>query len=188
MQILIIDNKDSFTFNLVHYLESFDVDVTVWRNDDIDFKLIKDFDKIVVSPGPGLPKEAGYLMQFLQLWYGKKPILGVCLGFQAVAELKGVTLLNLSEVAHGIKTEVFLQNKGGVYFNNLPTSFLVGRYHSWVLEPTLTSKKFTITSKTNQGLIMSAEDVQAKFLGVQFHPESIMTPMGKQIIKNWLFV
>lgn len=186
MRILVIDNFDSFTFNLVHYLESFNCEVTVWRNHEIDFSSVFSFHKVVISPGPGLPHDAGDLMDFLVQFYGKIPILGVCLGFQAVALLRGLTLTNLNEVAHGISSEVFLENGGGYYFYDFPPVFHVGRYHSWVVDEMEIDYQFLVTSKTQEGLIMSAEDLKNKFLGVQFHPESIMTDLGKLMISRWL--
>ena len=192
-KILLIDNYDSFTFNLVHYLEAItDQAIDVIRNDDLDFSKMDDYDSVVISPGPGLPKQAGMLMEFLEAFSSQKKILGICLGQQAIAEHFGMQLKNLGEVVHGQarKIEVFCQKGGQVnnvgLFQGLPKTIRVGRYHSWVIEPESMNADFEITSSDEQGNIMSIKHKTLAIEAVQFHPESILTEFGKEMLRNWL--
>lgn len=192
-KILLIDNYDSFTFNLVHYLESLtDQEIEVVRNDDLGFSKIDDYDAVVISPGPGLPKQAGMLMEFLAAYANQKKILGICLGQQAIAEHFGMRLKNLGEVVHGQARSIkVLQVKRGEkndagLFKGLPKNLTVGRYHSWVIEPESMSPDFEITTTDEQGNIMSIQHKKLLISAVQFHPESILTEYGKELLKNWL--
>jgi anthranilate synthase component 2 len=186
-KILLIDNYDSFTFNLYHYLEELNEEgVEVMRNDKIDLDKVTDFQKIVISPGPGLPKQAGDLMKLLELYFEKKAILGVCLGQQAIAEHVGMKLKNLKEVVHGQSRQMEIMEGVDSIFQGLPERFKVGRYHSWVIDPASFSADFKITAKDEQGNIMGIKHKKLPIEAVQFHPESILTEFGKEMIKNWL--
>jgi len=186
-KILLIDNYDSFTYNLYHYLEEISEEgVMVMRNDEIDFEKIDKYQKVVISPGPGLPKQAGDLMKFLKLFSNSKEILGVCLGQQAIAEHYGMTLSNLGEVVHGQSRLVEIVEGVDSMFNGLPTRFKVGRYHSWVIDPSSISADFHITAIDEQGNIMGIKHKTRSIEAVQFHPESILTEFGKEMIRNWL--
>jgi anthranilate synthase component 2 len=185
-KILLIDNYDSFTYNLVHYLEAItDQTIDVIRNDKLDFSKMDEYESIVISPGPGLPKLAGQLMEFLERFSNTKKILGICLGQQAIAEHFGMRLKNLGEVVHGQARKIEVKNNTGL-FKNLPESFTVGRYHSWVIEPESMSADFEITSTDKQGNIMSIQHKTLPIDAVQFHPESILTEYGKEMLGNWL--
>lgn len=186
-KILLIDNYDSFTFNLYHYLEElFDGEIEVMRNDEIDFERIEEFDAFVISPGPGLPKKAGDLMKFLNDYSQTKKILGICLGLQAIAEHFGFKLKNLAEVIHGQSHEIRVINRDNPLFHNLPSTFKVGRYHSWVIDENSLSQDFEISSRSMDGSIMSISHKRLALHAVQFHPESILTENGKDLLKNWL--
>ena len=183
---LIIDNYDSFTYNLVHLVESIlHEKVEVWFNDQIQWNEVNDFDKIILSPGPGLPNEAGDLKSFIQQYAPVKSILGVCLGHQAIAETFGASLKNLNQVCHGLSMPIQIIEED-VLFKNMEHQQLVGRYHSWVIEQTTLPKEFIITSKDEKGDIMSMRHTQYDVRSVQFHPESILTPNGHQMLANWL--
>jgi len=185
MKILVLDNYDSFTYNLVHYLEAInDVEVSVFRNDKISLDAITDFDKIVLSPGPGLPKDAGIMPQLIKEFAGKKPILGVCLGHQAIAEAFGGNLFNLDKVYHGLSTEQILINEHYI-FTGLPKKFKVGRYHSWNVDSNL-PKDLKLISVDENGLVMAICHQTFDITGLQFHPESVLTEYGKEIIINWV--
>jgi anthranilate synthase component 2 len=185
-EVLIIDNYDSFTYNLVHYLEDLNCKVTVYRNDELDLEDIKPFNKILLSPGPGIPEEAGLLKAIIQKYYSSKSILGVCLGQQAIAEVFGGTLINLEKVYHGVASVVSQTVTDELLFKNLPQQFLVGRYHSWVVSNDNFPDDLEITSVDNNNQIMSLRHKIFNVKGVQFHPESILTEHGKQILNNWL--
>lgn len=186
-QILLIDNYDSFTYNLVHYLEELSGDeVFVMRNDQIDFEKAKKYQKIVISPGPGLPSEAGELMRFLDSFILKKEVLGICLGQQAIAEHFGMRLKNLDEVVHGQAKSIQVLFDQEHLFSGLPKELKVGRYHSWVIDPNSLVKEFIITSQDKEGNIMSIAHQKLPIKAVQFHPESILTEFGKGMIANWL--
>ena len=185
MNIVIIDNYDSFTFNLVHLIESLGAKVTVLKNDKFDLVDLEPYDKIVLSPGPGLPSEAGKTMDVIKAYAQTKPILGVCLGHQAIAMAYGGTLTNLSKVCHGISTQG--TNLGNdLIFEGLPTQVPMGRYHSWVVTPQSVSDPLEVTALSDDGQIMGIRHKQLRLHGIQFHPESILTPDGKIIMNNWL--
>jgi anthranilate synthase component 2 len=182
--ILVIDNYDSFTYNLVHYLEDLDCKVTVRRNDQISLAEVAAFDMIVLSPGPGIPDEAGMLKAIIAEYAPTKSILGVCLGQQAIAEVFGGSLLNIDQVYHGIATKINIV-KDDVLFTGLPQEIEVGRYHSWVVDPKL-PEVLTATSYDENGQVMSLRHTLYDVCAVQFHPESVLTPYGKKILENWL--
>ena len=184
--IVVIDNYDSFTYNLVHYLEDLNCKVVVVRNDEFELDELEKFDKIVLSPGPGIPSEAGLLKAVIQKYGASKSILGVCLGQQAIAEVFGGSLINLDKVYHGVATYISLTVDDESLFNNLPTQFEVGRYHSWVVSKDDFPTNLEITSIDSEGQIMSIRHKHFDVKGVQFHPESILTPNGKKILENWL--
>lgn len=185
MHILLIDNYDSFTFNLVHYLESFDAQVTVWRNDEIDFNQLEIFDYYVLSPGPGLPKDSGQLMKFIELTYDKKPTLGVCLGFQALVEFFGGKLYNQNQVKHGV-AETCLVKKTGALLRDIPSKIQVGLYHSWAADEKDFPDELVVTAVLENNTIMAFEHQSKPIYGVQFHPESVLTEYGKKMIANFL--
>lgn len=186
MGTLIIDNYDSFTYNLVHLLEPLTDQLTVWRNDKIDLEAVAGFDQIVLSPGPGLPAEAGQQPNLLAKYASEKPILGVCLGMQALVEHFGGTLRNLSRVAHGIATPIQISDSTDPLYAGLPASFEVGRYHSWVADETELPAIFQVSSQTDEGVVMSVKHSELPLWGVQYHPESIMTEHGTTLLKNWI--
>jgi len=183
-KILVIDNYDSFTYNLVHYLEDLDCEVVVKRNDQLTLEEIDAFDKIVLSPGPGIPDEAGLLKEIIAEYAPTKSIFGVCLGQQAIAEVFGGSLINLDEVYHGIATKIKVV-KDDVLFDGMSKEIEVGRYHSWVVDPNM-PEVLEVTSVDENGQIMSLRHKFYDVCAVQFHPESVLTPQGKQILKNWL--
>lgn len=183
MAVLLLDNFDSFTYNLYDCLSSLGFDIDVVRNDVLDFDRLDLYSHIVLSPGPGLPLEAGCMMRLIATQVGKKPILGVCLGMQALALHFGDALYNLELVCHGMEHRCF-KTQESMLLRSVADEFVVGLYHSWAI--TGKSDSFVVTSKSAQGVIMSIENVEQQFYGVQFHPESIMTPSGKTIINNFL--
>ena len=182
--VLVIDNYDSFTYNLVHYLEDLDCTVTVKRNDRLTLEEVNAFDKIVLSPGPGIPDEAGLLKDIIAKYAPTKSIFGVCLGQQAIGEVFGGSLINLDEVYHGIATSIQIIKKDSI-FTGLPKEIQVGRYHSWVVNPAL-PEVLVATSIDKHGQIMSLRHTEYDVRAVQFHPESVLTPDGKKILENWL--
>ncbi len=184
-KILVIDNYDSFTYNLVYYLEEMNQNVTVFRNDEFDMKDVANFDKIVLSPGPGIPSEAGSLTEVIERYAATKSILGVCLGQQAIAEVFGGTLQNLDRVYHGVATKIEVIVDDEVLFRNLDKHLEVGRYHSWIVENPLPAV-LQMTSIDENGQIMSLRHRAFDVRGVQFHPESVLTPNGKKMLYNWL--
>ena len=184
-KILVIDNYDSFTYNLVHYLEDLDCEVTVYRNDEFDIDEIAHFDKILLSPGPGIPDEAGLLKAVIAKYAPTKSILGVCLGQQAIGEVFGGTLSNLDKVYHGVATMVKTSVDDELLFEGLGNEFEVGRYHSWVVDADL-PEVLEATSFDENGQVMSLRHRTFDVRGVQFHPESVLTPNGKKILENWL--
>jgi len=183
-KILVIDNYDSFTYNLVHYLEELGCEVVVKRNDQLKLEDVDDFGKIVLSPGPGIPDEAGLLKEIIAKYAPTKSIFGVCLGQQAIGEVFGGKLINLDEVYHGIATKIILEDEEPL-FKGLPKEIVVGRYHSWVVDPQLPDV-LEATSFDENGQLMSIRHKTYDVCAVQFHPESVLTPQGKQILKNWL--
>ncbi|MEM9143914.1 MAG: aminodeoxychorismate/anthranilate synthase component II [Bacteroidota bacterium] len=182
--VLVIDNYDSFTYNLVHYLEDLDCEVTVKRNDQLTLEEVDAFDKIVLSPGPGIPDEAGLLKEIIKVYAPNKPIFGVCLGLQAIGEVFGGSLQNLDQVYHGVATPIEIV-KEDILFKHMPKTIEVGRYHSWVVNPDLPDS-LEATSLDTNGQIMSLRHTSLDVCAVQFHPESVLTPQGKQILRNWL--
>jgi anthranilate synthase component 2 len=183
-KILVIDNYDSFTYNLVHYLVDLDCDVTVKRNDQLTLAEVDEFDKIVLSPGPGIPDEAGLLKEIIAKYASTKSIFGVCLGQQAIAEVFGGSLINLDQVYHGIATKINI-TKDDILFEGMPKEIEVGRYHSWVVNPNL-PEVLEATSFDVNGQVMSLRHKEYDVCAVQFHPESVLTPEGKKILENWL--
>jgi anthranilate synthase component 2 len=184
-KILVIDNYDSFTYNLVHYLEDLDCEVTVYRNDEFEMEEIARFDKILLSPGPGIPDEAGLLKQVIQQYGPTKSIFGVCLGQQAIGEVYGGTLSNLDKVYHGVATNVTKAVNDELLFEGLDHEFEVGRYHSWVVDTNLPDC-LEATSFDANGQVMSLRHKTYDVRGVQFHPESVLTPNGKKMLENWV--
>lgn len=182
--VLVIDNYDSFTYNLVHYLEDLGCEVTVKRNDQLTLDEVEQFQKIVLSPGPGIPDEAGLLKAIIKEYAPTKSIFGVCLGLQAIGEVFGGNLINLDKVYHGVATKVKIV-KDDVLFKGLPDEIEVGRYHSWVVDPKLPDTLIA-TSYDENGQLMSARHIEYDVCGVQYHPESVLTPYGKKILENWL--
>lgn len=185
-KIAVIDNYDSFTYNLVHYLEDLNAIVTVFRNDELQLNELESFDKILLSPGPGIPDEAGLLKTIIQKYYSTKSILGICLGQQAIGEVFGGNLINLKKVFHGVSTKINLTVNDEELFKELPNEFEVGRYHSWVISRENFPEVLSITSEDEEGEIMSIRHKNFDVKGVQFHPESILTPFGKKILENWI--
>lgn len=190
-KILILDNYDSFTYNLFHIVEKVsDTTVDVFRNDEISLADVNAYDKIILSPGPGLPKDSGILLEVIREYASSKSILGVCLGQQAIAESFGGSLRNLKNVFHGVATEISIVNKPtpkpNDIFSGLPEKIEVGRYHSWIVNKDDFPKELEITAIDEDGEIMALAHKQFDIQAVQFHPESIMTPDGEQMMKNWL--
>lgn len=184
-KILVIDNYDSFTYNLVHYLEDLGCEVTVKRNDKLTLEDVEPFEKIVLSPGPGIPDEAGLLKAIISKYASRKSIFGVCLGQQAIGEVFGGTLENLDTVYHGVATQIRISVDNEPLFKNMSKTFEVGRYHSWVVSTDLPDC-LEATSFDANGHIMSLRHKTYDVKGVQYHPESVLTPNGKQILENWL--
>lgn len=185
MKTVIIDNYDSFTYNLAHLVKELGTEVDVLRNDKFELEELEKYDKIILSPGPGIPEEAGLLLEVIRTYAGRKPILGVCLGEQAIGQAFGGKLTNLSEVFHGIQTNVKIKNKDYI-FSGLPTEIPVGRYHSWVVNTEEFPEELVITAISSEGQIMALKHREYDVHGIQFHPESVLTPDGKQIVGNWL--
>ena len=203
-KILVFDNYDSFTYNLVHLVEKIIHEkVDVYRNDQIALEKVKEFDKIILSPGPGIPEEAGLLLPLIKEYASSKSILGVCLGHQAIGQAFGGKLINLSSVFHGVATPVkvvklqtsnvkdddvsrFIAHVSRDLFENLPNELKVGRYHSWVVSKENFPGELEITAEDENGMIMALQHKTYDVQGVQFHPESVLTPKGEDIMRNWL--
>lgn len=186
-KILVFDNYDSFTYNLVQLLENITGEtVDVFRNDKIALDEVEKYDKILLSPGPGIPEEAGLLLPLIQRFAPTKSILGVCLGEQAIAQAFGANLINLPHVFHGIKTSAHKTAVDSPLFAGLPTSFEVGRYHSWAVDSTALPDCLEVTALDDDNMIMALQHKTYDVQGVQFHPESILTPQGELMIRNWL--
>jgi anthranilate synthase component 2 len=190
-KILVFDNYDSFTYNLVHLVEKIThKKVEVYRNDQIALEKVRDYDKIILSPGPGIPEEAGLLLPLIREFASSKSILGVCLGHQAIGEAFGGTLKNLSTVYHGVATKIQVGSpKSGVrspLFEGLPEEIEVGRYHSWIVSDENFPDELEVTARDENNYIMALQHKQYDVQGVQFHPESVLTPMGEDILRNWL--
>lgn len=187
MKILVFDNYDSFTYNLVHYVEKITTKkVDVFRNDEISLEAVNKYDKIILSPGPGIPDEANLLKPLIKEYGPSKSILGVCLGLQAIAEVYGGSLSNLETVYHGVATLIEQKETDEVLFRNIAPEFEAGRYHSWIVERNNLPDCFKISSMDKNGQIMSLFHTSHDVRGVQFHPESILTPEGEKMIQNWL--
>jgi anthranilate synthase component II len=200
MKILVFDNYDSFTYNLVHLVEKIlHQQVEVFRNDQLPLEKVKAYDKIILSPGPGVPQEAGLLLPLIKEYASSKPILGVCLGHQAIGEAFGGKLVNLSTVFHGVATPVTVGSReSGVgsqttaslpyssLFREMPDTIEVGRYHSWVISEENFPDELEITARDDNNYIMALQHKKYDIQGVQFHPESVLTPMGEMILRNWL--
>lgn len=187
MNILVFDNYDSFTYNLVHLVEKIiGGKVTVARNDEIALDKVDAFDRIILSPGPGIPEEAGLLLPLIRQYAPTKSIFGVCLGQQAIGEAFGAKLSNLSEVYHGVATPVTVTSRSGRLFEKLPDELEVGRYHSWVVDEKTLPAELEVTARDEHGYIMALQHTKYDVSGVQFHPESVLTPQGEQILRNWL--
>ncbi|MCL1616338.1 aminodeoxychorismate/anthranilate synthase component II [Bacteroides sp. ET71] len=188
MKIAIIDNYDSFTYNLAHLVRELGAEVDVLRNDQFRLEELEAYDKLLLSPGPGIPQEAGLLPEVIRMYAGRKPMLGVCLGHQAIGEAFGARLENLKEVYHGVQTTVSLleEEAGGDYiFRGLPCRILAGRYHSWIVSADSIPPCLQVTS-LDDGQVMALRHRVYDIHGIQFHPESVLTPDGKAIVSNWM--
>lgn len=185
MKCVIIDNYDSFTYNLAHLIKEVGGEVTIFHNDDFQLNELECFDKIILSPGPGLPSQAGQLMNVIRHYAGHKPILGVCLGHQAIAESFGAKLENLSDVFHGVSAEI-IQPVNSPLFAGLKRPIIVGCYHSWAVSKDDFPDCLEIIAETSDGIIMALRHRDYNLYGIQFHPESVLTPQGNRILHNWL--
>jgi len=186
-KIVVIDNYDSFTYNLVHYIEQITGNrPDVYRNDEISVDEVGRYDKIVLSPGPGIPVEAGIILDVIRKYGSNRSILGVCLGHQAIGEAFGGTLINLDKVYHGVSSKIHILTPDDPLYAGIPNEFRVGRYHSWVVAKENLPDCFTITSVDEHGLIMGISHKQYDVKGVQFHPESVLTEHGMKIMENWI--
>lgn len=186
-KILVIDNYDSFTYNLVHYLEKLSgIYPSVFRNDEIDLDEVDKFDNVLISPGPGIPMEAGKCLDIIRRYASSKSILGICLGHQAICEAFGGKLLNLSTVYHGISSPVKIKAPDDSLFKNIPPIIMAGRYHSWVVSRDNLPDCFRVTCEDENGIIMGISHKKLNVKGLQFHPESILTEYGFDIIRNWI--
>ncbi|MGZ8541753.1 MAG: anthranilate synthase component II [Chitinophagaceae bacterium] len=189
MKILVFDNYDSFTYNLVHLVEKIiHQKVDVYRNDQLPLEKVKDYDKIILSPGPGIPEEAGLLLPLIKEYAPTKSILGVCLGQQAIGEAFGGKLVNLSTVYHGVATPCKIDTVKSKLFKGMPDEIEVGRYHSWIVSEENFPGELEVTARDENNYIMALQHRQYDVQGVQFHPESVLTPMGEEIMRNWLVV
>lgn len=191
MKLLVFDNYDSFTYNLVHLVEKIiHSKIDVYRNDEISLEKVNDYDKIILSPGPGIPEEAGLLLPLIKEYAAKKSILGVCLGHQAIAEACGGSLINLDTVYHGVSTPVTIKSEKSLnrhhLFDELPEIIEVGRYHSWVVDDKSLPAELEVTARDANGYIMAMRHIDYDLQGVQFHPESVLTPDGEVMMRNWL--
>ena len=187
MKIVIIDNYDSFTYNLSHLVKELGAEVTVVRNDQFRLEDLEEFSKIILSPGPGIPSEAGLLLDVIRTYAGRKPILGVCLGHQAIGEVFGAQLENLSNVFHGVATPCTIIADDPL-FSGIERDITVGRYHSWVVSREGLPQCLEVTAESPEGQIMALRHRQLNVRGIQFHPESVLTPDGKKILQNWMFL
>ncbi len=185
MKTVIIDNYDSFTYNLAHLVKGLGADVEVVRNDRFTIGQLEPYDRIILSPGPGIPSEAGLLLDVIRSYAGRKPIFGVCLGHQAIGEVFGARLTNLAEVYHGVATEGTQFGNDDI-FKGLPKRIVMGRYHSWVVDRTAFPECLEVTAVSDDGQIMGLRHCSYNIHGIQFHPESVLTPQGSKILENWL--
>lgn len=187
MKILVLDNYDSFTYNLVHLLRELGVDgLEVHRNDKIALEAVEGYDKILLSPGPGLPSEAGIMPDLIRKYAATKSILGVCLGHQGISEIFGAQLENMQEVLHGVATKAIVKSSSETLFHNLPVEFKTCRYHSWTVVPASVPDVLEVTAEDENGKVMAIRHRQYDVRGVQFHPEAILTEYGKEMMQNWL--
>ena len=187
MKILVFDNYDSFTYNLVHLVEKItDEKPDVFRNDKIALEDVAKYDKIILSPGPGIPEEAGLLLPLIKMYAAVKPILGVCLGHQAMGQAFGASLINLDTVYHGIATKMTQTKNRSLLFKGLENEFEAGRYHSWIIDEATLSKDFEVTAYDENNYIMAMQHKKYDLQSVQFHPESVLTPDGEMMMRNWL--
>jgi anthranilate synthase component II len=187
LQLLLLDNYDSFTYNLLHLLEQFDgFEITVRRNDEITIEQASAFDRIVFSPGPGLPENSGIMQELIKAFMNEKKMLGICLGMQAMAQVTGGKLSNMKEVSHGQAVETLITDPNDCLFKGLPAQFKTGRYHSWMVSENDLPDTWKITARSLNGEIMALTHENQLLRGVQFHPESILTEYGKEMIYNWL--
>jgi len=187
MKVAVIDNYDSFTYNLVHAIRSITgSSVNVYRNDQLELEELRQYDKLVLSPGPGIPDEAGLLKEIIRVYGPSKSILGVCLGHQAIAEVYGGRLLNINQVFHGVSTAISVRGRNDLLFHGIPTPFKGGRYHSWIVSREGLPDCFEVLAEAEDGEIMALAHKEHDIRGVQFHPESVLTEHGNQIIENWL--
>ena len=187
MKIVIIDNYDSFTYNLSHLVKELGAEVTVVRNDQFELADLETYSKIILSPGPGIPSEAGLLLDVIRTYAGKKPILGVCLGHQAIGEVFGGKLENLSDVFHGVATPCHIVNDDPI-FSGIERDITIGRYHSWVVSNEKFPDCLEVTAVSDEGQVMALRHKTLNVRGIQFHPESVLTPDGKKMLQNWLFL
>lgn len=188
MKILILDNYDSFTYNIAQYIEDITGQaVDVFRNDEIQLSEVEAYDKIILSPGPGVPNEAGLLKTIIKTYAPAKSILGICLGLQAMVEVYGGEIKNLNKVFHGVSSSILIQHPDNRLYLDVPSQFEAGRYHSWIVNKDNLPDCFHISSTDEEGQIMSVFHKTYDLRGVQFHPESILTPYGKKMLKNWVF-
>jgi anthranilate synthase component II len=186
MKVLVLDNYDSFTYNLVHIIREYGYKYDVFRNDKISVEDVKQYDKILLSPGPGIPDEAGIMKQVIQEYGPSKSILGICLGHQGIGEVYGATLYNIPKVLHGVTSMSNVTDSNEKLFHNIPVTFQVTHYHSWAIQADTVKLPLKITADNDEGMIMAIRHQKYDVCGLQFHPESIMTPEGPTIIENWL--
>ena len=185
-KIVVIDNYDSFTYNLVHLLQELDQEYVVWRNDKFKLEDIDAFDKILLSPGPGIPEEAGLLLDVIRTYAPHKSILGICLGQQAIAEVFGGTLFNMEKPLHGVATNITVVDESEKLFRDFPKDSKIGRYHSWAVNKDTLPTSLKVTAIDENGIIMALTHTEYDVRGMQFHPESVLTTNGKKLIENWL--
>lgn len=186
MKILVLDNYDSFTYNLVHIIKALDFPVDVIRNDKISLEEVRQYDKILLSPGPGIPDEAGIMKRVIKEYASTKSILGICLGHQGIAEVFGASLYNIPKVLHGVTSISTVVEKDEYLFENISETFQATHYHSWAVVPESIPKELKVTAINGEGLVMGLRHATYDVRGLQFHPESIMTPEGPKMIENWL--
>ncbi len=188
MKILVLDNYDSFTYNLVHIIRElgYGPQTEVYRNDKITLDAVGTFDKILLSPGPGIPEEAGIMLELIEQYGPSKSILGICLGHQGIAEVYGARLYNMKQVLHGIASDILLLDEQEILFNGIPSKIEVGRYHSWAVIPDSVNGDLSITARDLDQEVMAIRHRKYDVVGLQFHPESVLTVNGKQMIRNWI--
>ncbi|PUV22021.1 anthranilate synthase component II [Sphingobacterium athyrii] len=186
-KIVVIDNYDSFTYNLVHLLQELGQDYVVLRNDKFKLEELEAFDKILLSPGPGIPEEAGLLLDVIRTYAPHKSILGICLGQQAIAEVFGGTLFNMEKPLHGVATDIIVTDESEKLFQDFPKDSKIGRYHSWAVNKDTLPNTLKVTAVDENGIIMALTHTEYDVRGMQFHPESVLTTNGKKLIENWLF-